>query len=357
MHTKNKTLVILSPGFAQSEEDINCLPLQQGIIKALQQNYPALNIVILAFQYPYFKKTYNWFNNTVISFSGKNKGGFARLLLRRKIYRALTALKENNNICGILSFWCGECALTGKRFADKHNLKHYCWILGQDAREGNRYAKYIKWKGHELIALSDFIQQEFKKNYGIQPQHIIPAGIDPKQFSAIITEKDIDIVAAGSLIPLKQYDVLVHCIAAIQKLIPEVKAMLIGDGPEKNTLQQLIIANGLQNNITLTGELPHHEVLQYMQRAKIFLHPSSYEGFGVVCAEALYAGCNVISFCKPMRQDIEHWHIVGTVKEMTEKSVAMLQDPQTPSNPVTFFTVDDIANKMMQLFEYKGISA
>lgn len=351
MHTENKTLVILTPGFAQSEADINCLPLQQGVIKALQQNFPALNIVILAFQYPYFKKEYSWFNNTVISFNGKNKGGFARLLLRRKVYRALTELNNNNTICGILSFWCGECALTGKRFAEKHSLKHYCWLLGQDAREGNKYVKYIKWKGHELIALSDFIQQEFKNNYGVQPQHIIPAGIDPKQFSTIIKEKDIDIVAVGSLIPLKQYDMLVNCIVAIKKQLPGIKAMLIGDGPEKNKLQQLIAVNGLQNNITLAGEVPHNEVLQCMQRAKIFLHPSSYEGFGVVCAEALYAGCNVISFCKPMQQNIEHWHIVTTAKEMAEKTLRMLQDLEIPNNSVTFFTVDDIVKKMMQLFE------
>jgi len=350
MNNANKTLVILTPGFAQSEADINCLPLQQGVIKAIKENHPALNIIILAFQYPYLKNEYNWFGNTVISFNGQNKGGFKKLLLRKKIYKKLTELNNNNTICGLLSFWCGECALIGKRFADKSGLKHYCWILGQDARISNKYIKYAGLKADQLIALSDFIQQEFKKNHGVLPQHIIPAGIDPKQFDNTISKKDIDIVAAGSLIPLKQYQVLVNCIAAIQKIIPGIKALLIGDGPEKNKLQQLIISNSLQNNITLAGELPHHEVLQWMQRAKVFLHPSSYEGFGVVCAEALYAGCNVISFCRPMQQPIKHWHIVNTEEEMTKKALQLLQDQQTSYDPVTFFTVNGIAKKMMQLY-------
>jgi glycosyltransferase involved in cell wall biosynthesis len=325
--------------------------LQQGVIKAIKENNPALQIIILAFQYPYLKKEYNWFGNTVISFNGRNKGGFAKLLLRQKIYSTLTELNNNNTICGLLSFWCGECALTGKRFADKNGLQHCCWILGQDARENNKYPKHLKLKAGELIALSDFIQQEFNKNHGVMPQHIIPAGIDPNQFDTTISKKDIDIVAAGSLIPLKQYDVLVNCIAAIQKIIPNIKAVLIGDGPEKNKLQQLITANGLQNNITLAGELPHHEVLQCMQRAKIFLHPSSYEGFGVVCAEALYAGCHVISFCQSMLQTIEQWHIVTTEEEMTKKTIQILQDEQTSYSSITFFTVKEIAKKIMQLYE------
>ena len=79
-----------------------------------------------------------------------------------------------------------------------------------------------------------------------------------------------------------------------------VKAVLIGEGPERMKLQSLITALGLQSNISLTGELSHPEVLQWMQRTKIFLHPSSYEGFGVVCIEALHAGAHVISFVKPM---------------------------------------------------------
>ena len=55
-----------------------------------------------------------------------------------------------------------------------------------------------------------------------------------------------------------------------------------------------------------------------MQRTKIFLHTSSYEGFSGACLEALYAGAHVISFCEPMKQKIDHWHIVKDEKEMLD---------------------------------------
>ena len=89
----------------------------------------------------------------------------------------------------------------------------------------------------------------------------------------------------------------------------------------------MITKSGLEKNILLTGELPYPDTLQLMQRAKVFLHPSSYEGFSGVCLEALYAAAHVISFCKPMKQDIAQWHIVQSREEMFEKTVSILGNP------------------------------
>ena len=122
-----------------------------------------MDIIVLSFQYPYHKKTYNWFDITVSSFDGKNKGGLARLLLRRKLLARLNEINANSKITGILSFWVGECAWVGKKFADKYNIKHYCWILGQDAKKGNKQVKNIKLRAGELIALSDFLQGNLKR--------------------------------------------------------------------------------------------------------------------------------------------------------------------------------------------------
>jgi glycosyltransferase involved in cell wall biosynthesis len=173
------------------------------------------------------------------------------------------------------------------------------------------------------------MQDEFEKNYGFRPLHIITPGIDVKEFSFNNDKKDIDIIAAGSLIPLKQYDIFVQVIGEIKKQFPLIKVVLIGDGPEKNKLQSLIKSSGLQSNITLIGELSHPDVLQWMQRTKIFLHPSSYEGFGIVCIEALYSGAEVISFVKPMHNKIENWHIVKDKEEMIQKAAEILSSSKT----------------------------
>ena len=72
--------------------------------------------------------------------------------------------------------------------------------------------------------------------------------------------------------------------------------------------------------------------------------------FGVVSIEALYARCHVISFCKAMNQEIEHWYIVRSKEEMKEKAISILNHPDTIYKRVTFASMEDIARKMMVLF-------
>ena len=346
----NKTLLILTPGFPQNEMDTTCLPDRQIFIKALKKNDPDLTIIVLAFQYPFISKTYNWHGIKVISFNGRNKGNLSRLWVWFKVWRTLNKIKKENKIIGLLNFWLGECALVGKYFAKKNNIKHYTWILGQDARKGNKYFAFVKPKAANLIALSDFITAEFYKNYGVKPQHTIPVGIDVGMFTDLLLERNIDIMGAGSLIPLKQYDIFIDVIKELIPYFPNIKAVICGTGTEKEKLSAQIKKNSLQNNISLLGELPHQDVINLMQRTKIFLHTSMYEGFGSVCAEALYAGAHVVSLIKPMNILFKHQHIVNNKREMTEKIIEILKNTNSQHDRVLMYSSEDIAQQMMKLF-------
>ncbi|HUZ61620.1 MAG TPA: glycosyltransferase [Hanamia sp.] len=352
MKNNQPVLVILTPGFPKDESDTSCLPSQQIFIRSLNKIFPSLKIIILSFRYPFFTTAYYWHGNLVIPFNGTKKGIIAKMLLWSWFWRTLYKLKKENNIAGLFSFWCGECALIGKYFGKKNKLKHFSWLMGQDAKKGNKYIPLIRPKPDELIAMSDFLSQEFYKNYGIHTLQIIPNGIDASLFPALNAERDITILGAGSLIPLKQYDVFINIVKEIIEKMPGISVMLCGKGPQEIQLKQLIIQQKLQNNIVLTGEKPHLEILRFMQRTKIFLHTSSYEGFSTVCLEALYAGCHVISFIKPMLRDIDHWHIVQTKEEMIKKASYLLNDTTTQYKRVLVYSMDDSAKSVMNLFSY-----
>lgn len=345
-----KTLIILTPGFPASETDMNCLPMQQDFVRTLKRIYPELEIIILSFQYPYNKKRYDWYGNAVISFTGKNKGGFSKLFLRKKINTVLKDIQKAHKIIALLSFWYNECAFIGNRFADKYGLKHFCWLLGQDARKANDYVRKIKPQPVELIALSDFLQDEFEKNHGIRPAHVIPPGIDQQLYAEKNLERDIDLLGVGSLIPLKQYDTFLEIVFELKKVFPGIKAVLCGNGPEENKLQFLVKELGLRENVRMTGEILHHEVLLLMQRSKILMHPSSYEGFSGVCMEALYGGAHAISFCRAMKIEISQWHIVPSKDEMKKKALEILQEPSIKFETVLPYKMEDTARKMMELF-------
>src|SRR5207249_7347872 len=158
-------------------------------------------------------------------------------------------------------------------------------------------------------------------------------------------------LGVGSLIPLKQYEIFIKVIAEMKNQMPEIKAMIAGKGPERERLQSLIEKLGLEKNVTLAGELQYPEVLQLMQRSKVLLHPSSYEGFGCVCLESLYAGAHVISFCKPMNIDISNWHIVKNKKEMFIETLKLLQDEKTDYKTLLVYSLPDSVKKIINLFD------
>ena len=349
-NNSNKTLIILTPGFPANEADSTCLPFPQLFVKTLKQLNPALHIIVFTFQYPFTDLEYNWHGIKVIPFNGQNKGRINRLLVWNAVLQRLHKAVKGNNVAGILNFWLGECGLMGKYVAKKHALKYFTWLLGQDARKNNLYVCLIKPPAENLIALSDFLAEEFHRNYKITPAHIIPPGIDTKGMAAQPAERDIDILGAGSLIPLKQFEIFIRVVATMAGDKPAIKTMICGKGAEQAHLQKIIDDARLSENIILCGELNHSDVLALMRRAKIFLHPSSYEGFATVYQEALYAGAQLVGFCKPMNIIFKNQHIVKTEGDMASKVRELLRNDNGNDESVITFTIEETCRKISALY-------
>ncbi len=348
-----RTLVILTPGFPRDEDDSTCLPAQQAFVKALNRLYPGLRILILAFEYPFSKEPYLWHQNRVIPFHGWKKGKIKKLLIGIRVWRMLNKIRREGEILGLLSFWCTGLALVGSRFGRKYGVRHFTWILGQDARKGNRYIPFMRPLAGELVAMSDTLAEEFNKNYGVLPEYLVPNGIDVSIYPSVQPERDIDVLGVGSLIPLKQYDLFLSIIGELALRLPGVRSVICGKGPEEARLRAAIREKGLEKHITLVGEQPHEEVLRLMKRARVLLHPSSYEGFSGVCLEALYAGAHVISLRRAMTSAVGHWHIAERGNDMPDLVMGVLEDPRADHTPVLVYSMDDSARKMMQLFDRK----
>lgn len=343
------TLILLAPAWPADENDSVWIPAKQLFVKQLRQLYPDLQVIILAYNYPHHTQTYQWHGATVIPFDGMETRKLQRYALWFKVWRQLQQLRRQHHIIGMFSFWCGETALVGHYFGQLHRIKHFCWVSGQDAKKDNRLVRFIRPKPAELVTISRFLTDEFEKNHGIRPSHTIPIGIEPGYFNAGNVARDITILGAGSLIPLKQYAIFIYVIKLLIPHISDLKAVICGGGPEYDKLNDLILELGLEKHVTLTGIKSHEEVLAMMQRASIFLHPSSYEGFGAVCLEALYAGNEVISFVNPMYLNIPKWHIVQTTSEMYECALQLLQR-EPDYSPVMLYEMTDSVKQIMALF-------
>jgi glycosyltransferase involved in cell wall biosynthesis len=348
--SKPEALVILTPGFPANVNDTTWVPPMQGFVRTLKQHNPNLHIIVISFQYPLKASTYNWHGVEVIAIAGKGRGQLFRLITWQRAWQALKKVKGKYKLLGLLSFWMGECSFMGNRFAKKHGLPHYSWLLGQDAKAGNNYVNRIKPDGSSVIAISDFLAKEFRLNYGIQPAHVIPTGIDVTLFGAGAANRDIDIMGAGSLIPLKQYDLFVKVIKSLVTEFPGLKTVICGNGPEMDNLKKQISKLGLEHNIELKGESPHPEVLAMMQRSKIFLHTSCYEGYSTVLSEALYAGCEVLSLVNGMNTRPPQHHVPDNAEDLPSIIKTLLNDKELKHEPVLIYTTGEIAARVTGLF-------
>ncbi|WP_214073081.1 glycosyltransferase family 4 protein [Mucilaginibacter sp. dw_454] len=344
------TLIILTPGFPENEADTTCLPDRQIFLRVLRDTYPDLNIVVLSFQYPFQSREYYWEGIRIIALGGKGKGGVPRRVIWYRAWKKLKQLHKENEVIGLLSFWLDECAFIAHMFSERYKLPNYAWILGQDARAGNRFVHRISADGSNLIALSQFLIDEFEKNYGFAPQHLVASGINPAMYGTPPAKRDIDILGAGFLIPLKQYHLLVETVKMVKTRYPNVRAVLCGKGPELDNLLALVRQYGLEDNIEFTGEITHAETLAMMQRTKVFLHPSAYEGFGTVLLESLYAGAHLISFLKPMKKSFDHHYVVADVNEMAQTTLNILMDENRDHEPVLIQSVTQMAEAIMELY-------
>ncbi|MEO6668592.1 MAG: glycosyltransferase [Ferruginibacter sp.] len=350
MNSNDKTLIILSPGFPKDEADTTCLPFLQTFVRSLGHADPTLKIIVLAFQYPFVSKEYVWENVTVIAFNGRNRGKLHRLLLWARVWRRIKKLLQQNNVIGFFNLWLGECALMGKHAAKKSGLPSFTWILGQDAKANNNYIIRIKPNPRSLIAMSDFLADSFEINFKIRPQHVIPLGIDKRLFPPMLAERPIDILGAGSLIPLKQYEVFIQMIVKLAVKRRGIKAVIVGEGNERERLQKMIDENSAGSNIELAGEKNHATVLSMMQQSKIFLHPSNYEGFSGVCSEALYAGVKVVSYTRAMKKDFKNWFVVETEMQMLKQLEDLLDYPNPEYERVLVNDSEETGRAVLALY-------
>ena len=344
--SRGKHILILTPGFPKDEADDNCIPPLQEFLKRFKSTHPIARISVIAFQYPYEKKSYKWNDIQVHSLAGKNSKikkvyiWFRAVRLAKKIHRA-------NNIDLIHSLWLGECALTGHFISKKFNCKHICTLMGQDVKSSNKYLRLLKNSSAKIIALSKNQADEFFRLTGRIVDQIIHWGIEDQVTNN--TERDIDLFAAGSFIPLKNYSLLIRTVEQIIEVRPAIKCILAGSGPEESKLKSLVKEKGLEKNITFPGLLNRKEIFKLMQRSKIFVHPSTFEGSGYVFAEELANGMNIASFNVGYAREHPKWFIAEDEEDFVT-IIKKLLPVELDCNPVNLFPMEETVHEYGKIY-------
>jgi glycosyltransferase involved in cell wall biosynthesis len=102
------------------------------------------------------------------------------------------------------------------------------------------------------------------------------------------------VVFAGRHIPEKHAPAVVRAVARARERLPELRAEIFGDGPDRAEVLRLIEADGLGDAVSAPGFATAETVRETLQRALCHLFPSSREGYGLVVVEAASLGTPTI---------------------------------------------------------------
>lgn len=158
------------------------------------------------------------------------------------------------------------------------------------------------WADH-VIAVSQGVRLDLANEFGLRPQKVTvihnPIDVDrirraiaqvPPGWSSDPPEKLV--VAAGRLVPQKGFDILLRAFSEVCRHI-DARLILLGDGPQRDHLQQLATGLGIASSVSMPGFVENPWI--HMAQANVFVLSSHWEGMPLVVGEAMACGAAVIA--------------------------------------------------------------
>lgn len=130
------------------------------------------------------------------------------------------------------------------------------------------------------------------------PHHVVPNVVDPHLFYPANPPRSCRApvcLMVATWAPIKRPLLAMEAFAQTLARWPDAQLRVVGGGPQFSAMQAYVRQAGLEPHISLLGPLNKPAIAALMREVDIFLHPSAYETFSVVCAEALCSGLPVVA--------------------------------------------------------------
>jgi N-acetyl-alpha-D-glucosaminyl L-malate synthase BshA len=192
-----------------------------------------------------------------------------------------------------------------------------------------------------VTSVSQSLKDDTLRLFNINKKiHVIPNFIDTKKLDNSFSDCERDLIACvdekiithiSNIRKVKRVDDVIEIFDRIQQKMP-AKLVIVGDGPEKKSLEILCKDKGITEKVLFVGN--SHEVDKILCFSDLFILPSEHESFGLVALEAMACGVPVISSNAGGLPEVNiqgesgFLSDVGNVDEMSENAIKILQDPE-----------------------------
>jgi len=211
---------------------------------------------------------------------------------------------------------------------------------------------------NKIISVSSYEKSLILRDFGVDNEKvvIIPNGISFEGINRLYpTQKDKNkILSVGRLEKYKNFDKVIRAM----KLLADTHFSLtiIGDGPERSKLLDLIRKLELNNKVFLKSNLTKEELFFEYANSSFFVLPSYYEAYGIAVAEAQSLGLNVIvSNAGALSEFIAGNYAYGITLPVTPEKIAhtIIEASRgvKPIDKYVPYTWDKAVEELMQLYE------
>lgn len=179
----------------------------------------------------------------------------------------------------------GQSELIGGGIRSENRL--FGRLAAADARVEHQLLEATR--AFDLIVTMGSSAQKFFRDRVAEPQcEVIPSGVDADLYLPGDEPRDVDLIVVARLVPIKRLDLFLQVVRLVVSEVPDVRAVIIGDGPLGASLEAQAAALNIAGHVTFRRGEP--EVPPWLRRAKVFLLTSDTEGVSISMIEAMACG-------------------------------------------------------------------
>jgi glycosyltransferase involved in cell wall biosynthesis len=145
------------------------------------------------------------------------------------------------------------------------------------------------WLYHwsRMITLSPSSRDEMLE-IGFPPGNVevVPPGVDPRFSPGAERTAAPSVLAAGRLVPVKRYDMLIRAVVEARRSVPDLTLTIVGTGPLRGDLEELVASLEAGDAIRFAGWVSDDDLLDLYRRSWLVASASAREGWGMTLTEA-----------------------------------------------------------------------
>lgn len=192
-------------------------------------------------------------------------------------------------------------------------------------------------RADRIIAVHSDAKRRFKEYTDGGKIEVVPYGVDMEKFPFDGGHKKRSIVTVGNLIRRKGHRYLLAAMETVASEFPDVTLHVVGTGPLREELESQTESLGIDDSVMFHGFVDDERLVELLQHARAFVHPSLSEGFSHARLEAMATGCPVIgtdvSGAHDLTRDETDGYIVpiGNSDALADAIIELLSDAERAS--------------------------